>query len=74
MAIVETERLGKRYRKTWAVRDLDLAVEEGRIFALLGPNGAGKTTTVRMLTTVIRPHSGGRPGCAGTTCVPSRSR
>ncbi|MDI6824380.1 MAG: ABC transporter ATP-binding protein [Bacillota bacterium] len=58
MAIVETERLGKRYRKTWAVRDLDLAVKEGCIFALLGPNGAGKTTTVRMLTTAIPPHTG----------------
>jgi len=58
LVIVETERLGKRYGQTWAVRDLDLAVEEGSIFALLGPNGAGKSTTVRMLATVIRPHTG----------------
>ncbi|MEW6547742.1 MAG: ABC transporter ATP-binding protein [Bacillota bacterium] len=62
MAIVEGERLGKRYRMTWAVRELDLAVEEGCIFALLGPNGAGKTTTVRMLTTAI-------PPCTGTARV-----
>jgi ABC-2 type transport system ATP-binding protein len=32
---------------------IDLAVEEGMIFALLGPNGAGKTTTVHILSTLI---------------------
>jgi daunorubicin resistance ABC transporter ATP-binding subunit len=38
--------------------DLDLAVEQGTIFALLGPNGAGKTTLVRILATLTRPDSG----------------
>jgi len=43
---------------------LDLAVEEGTVFALLGPNGAGKTTVVRILSTLIRPDAG-RVGVAG---------
>jgi ABC-2 type transport system ATP-binding protein len=41
-----------------AVNGIDLAVEQGRIFAFLGQNGSGKTTTVRMLTTLLRPTSG----------------
>ncbi|WP_433253368.1 ATP-binding cassette domain-containing protein [Streptosporangium sp. CA-135522] len=41
-----------------AVRGLDLAVDEGEIFACLGPNGAGKTTTVRMLATFVVPTAG----------------
>jgi ABC-2 type transport system ATP-binding protein len=32
---------------------LDLAVEQGSVFALLGPNGAGKTTMVRILATLL---------------------
>src|SRR5579871_4124272 len=41
-----------------ALDGLDLAVDEGTIFALLGPNGAGKSTTVKILTTLTRADSG----------------
>jgi ABC-2 type transport system ATP-binding protein len=37
---------------------LDLAVEQGSVFALLGPNGAGKTTMVRILTTLLEADHG----------------
>jgi ABC-2 type transport system ATP-binding protein len=37
------------YGTTEAVRDIDLEVERGEVFAFLGPNGAGKTTTVEIL-------------------------
>jgi ABC-2 type transport system ATP-binding protein len=43
---------------------IDLAVQEGTIFALLGPNGAGKTTTVHILSTLI-PADGGEAQVAG---------
>lgn len=42
----------------WAVRDLDLAVEEGSTVGILGHNGAGKTTLLRMLAGVSRPSEG----------------
>ena len=44
MNVIETRGLGKRYRRTWALRDCTLAIPGGHIVALVGPNGAGKTT------------------------------
>ncbi len=42
----------------WAVRDLDLTVEQGSVTVILGPNGAGKTTSFRLATGVLAPSSG----------------
>lgn len=46
---VHVRGLSKSYGGLQAVRDLDLDVEYGEIFAILGPNGAGKTTTIEIL-------------------------
>ncbi|WP_049569631.1 ATP-binding cassette domain-containing protein [Streptomyces sp. SBT349] len=46
--------LRKRYRDTYALDGVDLAVRTGTVHGLLGPNGAGKTTAVRALTTLLR--------------------
>ncbi len=61
--IIQTENLGKTYRKSrtetiHALNNLNLTVEPGEIFGYLGPNGAGKTTTIRVLLDLIRPNSG----------------
>ena len=62
--ILRTERLSKtfevgvRRKRVQAVKDLDLAVEDGEIFGFVGPNGAGKTTTIKMLMGLIFPTSG----------------
>jgi ABC-2 type transport system ATP-binding protein len=57
-AVIETDRLTKRYGSNAAVADLDLLVEAGEVFGLLGPNGAGKTTTILMLLGLTEPTSG----------------
>ena len=49
--------LSKTFRAP-AVRDLDLTVRSGELYALLGPNGAGKTTTLRMVAGLLRPDAG----------------
>lgn len=41
-----------------AVKDLNLHIPQGEIFAFLGPNGAGKTTTIKLLTGLLKPTSG----------------
>jgi len=58
-AMIETRDLSKRYGETYAVRNLNLSVQPGRITAFLGLNGAGKSTTIRMLLGMIRPGEGG---------------
>jgi ABC-2 type transport system ATP-binding protein len=56
--LVEIQGLTKSYGGFEAVKDLNLSVSYGQIFALLGPNGAGKTTTIRMLMGILAPTAG----------------
>ena len=58
MTAVETEHLSFAYGRAVALRDIDLAVPEGALYALLGPNGAGKTTLLRILIGLQRAASG----------------
>jgi ABC-2 type transport system ATP-binding protein len=46
---ISVRGLRKAYGANEAVRDINLEVGVGEVFALLGPNGAGKTTTVEIL-------------------------
>ncbi|QIA27476.1 ABC transporter ATP-binding protein [Thermaerobacter sp. PB12/4term] len=55
---VQLRGVGKRYGHRWAVRDLDMAVRSGEVYALLGRNGAGKTTTLRMILGLARRSTG----------------
>ena len=52
-AAITTAGLRKAYGKVAVLDGIDLAVDEGTVFALLGPNGAGKTTLVQILSTLI---------------------
>lgn len=47
--IIETKNLGKQYGKQFAIKNVDLKIEEGMICGLIGPNGAGKTTIMKIL-------------------------
>jgi len=56
--VLRTTNLSKRFKKLWAVRDLNLEIHRGDVFGFLGPNGAGKSTTIRMLLSLINPTYG----------------
>ncbi len=58
MIAIKTEKLTKKYKDKTVVKELDLNVNEGEMYALLGVNGAGKSTTIKMLSCLIRPTSG----------------
>jgi ABC-2 type transport system ATP-binding protein len=57
-AVIQTDKLTKKYDKATVVNGLDLRVGAGEIFGFLGPNGAGKTTTMKMLLGLIQPTNG----------------
>ena len=65
------EGLGKRYGDFSAIRDLNLQVAAGEMFALLGPNGAGKTTTLRILMGFLKA-TAGRARIANLDCFEER--
>ncbi len=57
-AVLEATGLGKRYGRTWALRDCGLELPAGRIAGLVGPNGAGKTTLLSLAAGLLRPSAG----------------
>ena len=56
--VIETKGLTKQYGSQKSVSDLNLHVQQGRIYGLLGRNGAGKTTTMKMLLGLVQPTAG----------------
>jgi bacitracin transport system ATP-binding protein len=56
--VIETITLKKQFGGQFAVNDVSIHVEHGKIYGLLGRNGAGKTTTMRMIMGLVRPTSG----------------
>jgi ABC-2 type transport system ATP-binding protein len=63
---IEAQGLGKRYRRTWALRDCTLSVPAGRVAGLVGVNGSGKTTLLQLVVGLLAPSTGtarvlGRP-------------
>lgn len=58
-AILSIKNLNKTYAGGFqALKDVDLEIDRGEIFALLGPNGAGKTTLINVVCGIAKPTSG----------------
>jgi ABC-2 type transport system ATP-binding protein len=55
---ISVSGLSKSFGEATVLDRVDLAVDDGTVFALLGPNGAGKTTIVRILSTLIPADAG----------------
>ena len=57
--IVSISKLSKTYESGFqALKNVDLEIERGEIFALLGPNGAGKTTLINITCGIVNPTEG----------------
>jgi ABC-2 type transport system ATP-binding protein/lipopolysaccharide transport system ATP-binding protein len=49
---------GSRREQLWALRGVDLAVEEGEVLGVIGRNGAGKTTLLKLISKITEPTEG----------------
>ena len=49
---------GPAKQEFWALKDIDLRVEEGEILGIIGKNGAGKSTLLKVLARITRPTRG----------------
>ncbi len=58
MNILEVKGVSKFYGDFVALNQLNLSIEQGRIFGLLGPNGAGKTSLIRIINQITAPDEG----------------
>jgi ABC-2 type transport system ATP-binding protein len=58
-SIISVRNLSKTYATGFeALKNVDLEIRKGEIFALLGPNGAGKTTLISIVCGIVNPTEG----------------
>ena len=57
--VLETFNLSKRYKKQWALKDVNIHISKGDIYGFVGENGSGKTTVIRLVTGLISATEGG---------------
>jgi len=56
--LLEFDNITMRFGGVTALREVNISINEGEIFALIGPNGAGKTTVFNVVTGVYQPTEG----------------
>jgi ABC-2 type transport system ATP-binding protein len=57
--IISVSKLSKTYASGFqALKNINLEIRRGEIFALLGPNGAGKTTLISIVCGIVNPTGG----------------
>jgi ABC-2 type transport system ATP-binding protein len=57
--IISVSNLSKVYASGFqALKQINLTIDKGEIFALLGPNGAGKTTLISIICGIVTPTTG----------------
>lgn len=57
--IISVSKLSKTYASGFqALKNINLDIRRGEIFALLGPNGAGKTTLINIICGIVNPTKG----------------
>jgi len=58
IAPIQATGLGKRFGRTWALRDCSIRIPAGKIAGLVGPNGAGKSTFLHLVAGLTTPTAG----------------
>lgn len=56
--MIVLEHIDKVFGDGFAVRDLNLTIEQGEFCCLIGPSGCGKSTTLKMINRMVEPSHG----------------
>lgn len=57
-SIISIENISKKYKKQFALKDVNIEIEKKDIYGLIGKNGAGKSTLLKSLVGMISPTNG----------------
>ena len=58
MLEIELKDLGKKFRKEWIFRNLNLTLRAGQTYAVIGPNGSGKSTLMQVVSGMMPANEG----------------
>ena len=58
MLEIELKDLGKKFRKEWIFRNLNLTLRAGQTYAIIGPNGSGKSTLMQVVSGMMPANEG----------------
>lgn len=58
MELLKIENLNKKYYNKMAINNINLSLEQCKIYGLLGPNGSGKTTLMKVIAGLHKQTSG----------------
>lgn len=56
--MIQIEKIEKRFKKLYALQNINATFGKGQVISLIGPNGSGKTTLIKCILGLVRPDSG----------------
>lgn len=56
--MIEFTNVTKKFDGQFALKDLNLTIDDGELFVLVGPSGSGKTTLLKTINRLVVPTSG----------------
>ncbi len=58
MSFIETENVWQKREGRDILKNINVRIDRGQVFALIGPTGAGKTTLLRLIDMLDKPAAG----------------
>lgn len=55
---ISIKNIGKKFRRTWVLKDVNFEIESGSRTVILGPNGSGKSTLLQIISSMTIPSEG----------------